>query len=92
MANPPTHTVWIPSLYRDLTGGAESVEVSADNVGDVIDKLEKQYPGIADRLCEDGRIRPHIAVSIDGEVTNRGRRQKLPEPSEIHFIPALSGG
>lgn len=92
MGNAPTHSVWIPSLYRDLTGGEETVEVSASTVGEVIDLLEERFPGIEDRLCEDGRIRPHIAVSIDGEVTPRGRNQRLPEPSEIHFVPAMSGG
>ena len=33
-----------------------------------------------------------FAVSVNNEVTRRGLRQRLTEPSEIHFIPSLSGG
>ncbi|MEZ4860003.1 MAG: MoaD/ThiS family protein [Caldilineaceae bacterium] len=86
------HNVWIPSLHRDLTAGAEVVTVGGDTVGEVVAQLEARFPGIEARLCEDGQIRPYIAVSVDGEVTRKGLRQRLTTPSEIHFIPAMSGG
>lgn len=87
-----THNVWIPPLYRDLTNGQEVIQVSGTTVGEVIQALEERFPGIEDRLCDEGRIRPYIAVSIDGEVTPRGLRQKLTHSGEIHFVPAISGG
>jgi molybdopterin synthase sulfur carrier subunit len=86
------HQVWIPSLHRDLTDGAEVVTVDGETVGDVVAQLDAHFPGMAARLCQDGRIRPYIAVSVDNEVTRRGLRQRLTKPSEIHFIPSLSGG
>ncbi|MEZ4614348.1 MAG: MoaD/ThiS family protein [Caldilineaceae bacterium] len=86
------HDVWIPSLHRDLTDGVETVTITGDTVGEVVTALDARYPGIADRLCEDGRLRPYIAVSVNGEISHRGLRERLTEGSEIHFIPALSGG
>jgi molybdopterin converting factor small subunit len=86
------HQVWIPSLHRDLTDGQEIVTVEGETVGEVVAQLEARFPGIEARLCDDGRLRPHIAVAINGEVTHRGLRQRLAAPSEVHFIPALSGG
>ncbi|MFZ4657130.1 MAG: MoaD/ThiS family protein [Caldilineaceae bacterium] len=86
------HQIWIPSLHRDLTDGAEIVTVDGETVGDVVAQLDARFPGMAARLCQDGRIRPYIAVSVDNEVTRRGLRQRLTQPSEIHFIPSLSGG
>jgi sulfur-carrier protein len=86
------HQVWIPSLHRDLTAGQEVVTVTGESVGEVVAGLEAAFPGLEGRLCEEGRLRPHIAVAINGEVTRRGLRQRLTEASEIHFIPALSGG
>ena len=86
------HQIWIPSLHRDLTDGAEIVTVDGETVGDVVAQLDALFPGMAARLCQDGRIRPYIAVSVDNEVTRRGLRQRLTQPSEIHFIPSLSGG
>jgi len=86
------HSVWIPALHRDLTGGAEVVEVEGDSVAEVVAKLNQCFPGIEARLCEDGRIRPYISVAVNGEITRRGLRQKLSQESEIHFVPSLGGG
>jgi molybdopterin synthase sulfur carrier subunit len=86
------HEVWIPALHRDLTGGVETVKIEGETVGEVIAALEARFPGIQERLTDDGRIRPYISVAINGVITHRGLRQRLPEPSEIHFVPALGGG
>jgi molybdopterin synthase sulfur carrier subunit len=84
--------VWIPSLLQSLTGGEETLVVSGATVGEIIDNLEGRFPGIKDRLVQGGEIRPHIAVAIDGDVSPEGLEQDVRESSEIHFIPALSGG
>ena len=86
------HEVWIPAVHRDLTGGVESVQVTGDTVGQVIDELERRFPGMKARLCQGDRVRPQIAVVVNGVISSRGARQRLMEPSEIHFVPALSGG
>ena len=88
----PKHTVFIPSLHRDLTGGKDIIEVAGATVREVVKALDALYPGMEARLCDDGELNPHMAVSVDSEVSYRGLRQKLPEPSEIHFIPAVGGG
>ena len=58
----------------------------------VIDRLEELYPGIKDRLVEEGGIRPNLAVAIDGEVARMGLLEKVGENSEVHFVPAIGGG
>ena len=84
--------VWIPSLLQSLTDGADKVVVSGATVGEIIENLEARFPGVKDRLVQGGEIRPHIAVAIDGDVSPEGLEQDVQESSEIHFIPALSGG
>jgi sulfur-carrier protein len=84
--------IWIPSLLQSLTAGEEKVVVSGGTVGEIIDNLEARFPGVKDRLVQGGEIRPHIAVAIDGDVSPEGLEQDVQESSEIHFIPALSGG
>lgn len=84
--------VWIPALLRDLTGGAEQAEAAGETVGEVIDHLEERFPGIRARLVEDGRLRPGITVVVDGVTGRRRLRQPVRPQSEVHFIPALSGG
>ena len=84
--------VWIPSLMRGLTRGQEQVRVPGATVREVIENLEARFPGISERICEDGRIRPGLAVAIDGVVGNDGMRQRVAEESEVHFVTAISGG
>jgi sulfur-carrier protein len=84
--------IWIPSLLQSLTAGEDKVVVSGGTVGEIIDNLEARFPGVKDRLVQGSEIRPHIAVAIDGDVSPEGLEQDVQESSEIHFIPALSGG
>lgn len=84
--------VWVPGLMQDLTHGQDRVTVAGQTVRDVIDQLEDQFPGIKSRLLEQDRLRPSIAVIVDGEVSSRRLRHRLAEDSEVHFLPAISGG
>ena len=84
--------VWIPSLLQSLTDGVDKIEVPGTTIGEIIDNLEARFPGVKDRLVQDRELRPHIAVAIDGDVSPEGLEQAVQESSEIHFIPALSGG
>lgn len=84
--------VWIPPLMRSLTGGQQIVEAQGDTVRELVATLEEQYPGVADRIIEDGRIRPGWTVAVDGAVQNRGLRAAVGLDSEVHFVPAMTGG
>ena len=77
---------------RDLTGGITQVEVPGATIREVIAGLESRYPGVQDRLIEDGRLRPNITVIVDGMTAQKRLRQPVGERSEIHFLPAISGG
>ncbi len=84
--------VFIPTMLQSMTGGVKQVDFEAGNVRQVIDKLEELYPGIKARLVDEGRIRPNLAVAIDGEVARMGLLEKVGENSEVHFVPAIGGG
>ena len=84
--------IFIPTMLQSLTAGTKQVDLEARNVRQVIEKLDEMYPGIKDRLVEDGEIRPNLAIAIDGDVAIMGMLQKVGENSEVHFIPAIGGG
>jgi molybdopterin synthase sulfur carrier subunit len=84
--------VWIPPLLRDLTGGMETAIVPGANVGQVIEALEQQFLGVRARLCQDGALRPGLAVIVDGQVGRYGLLEPAGPDSEIHFLPAIAGG
>jgi sulfur-carrier protein len=85
-------TVWIPSLLRDLTGGRETVSAAGVNVRQVIEALEKEFPGIKARLCDGDQLRSGISVAIDVQVGRLGMAEPVGETSEVHFLPAIGGG
>ncbi len=87
-------TVWIPPLMQKLTQGQQQIEVKGTTVREIIVELEESYPGVWARLVdeEEDKIKTVIAVAVDGEIKREGLRKKVGESSELHFLPAMSGG
>ena len=85
-------TVFIPSLLRELTGGAEKIVVPGNSVQAVIDELERRHPGIKERLCSGADLAPGIIAAVDTQVAQLGLYQPVGENSEVHFLPAIGGG
>jgi molybdopterin synthase sulfur carrier subunit len=84
--------VYIPALLQSLTGGKSSVEAEGATVRQVIESLEQAYPGIRERLLEQGKLRPNISVAVDGEVSPMGLLEPVGPASEVHFVAAIKGG
>jgi molybdopterin converting factor small subunit len=86
-------TVWIPPLVQALTDGTAVIEAPGETVQEVMDNLENTYPGVTARLFRDRlRLHPGIAMSVDGIVKNEGPTLPIDTDSEIHFLPAITGG
>jgi molybdopterin synthase sulfur carrier subunit len=84
--------VWIPSLLRDLTGGQQTVTVPGTTVREVIAELNRLFPGIELRLCENDDLRPGLAVAVDGQLASSGLFEPVGMNSELHFLPVVGGG
>jgi sulfur-carrier protein len=85
-------TVIIPALLRKLSGGQDRVTAQGRNVRQIIDDLERQFPGIKAQLVEHGELKPSIAVSVDGEMGLGGLLDAVEDDSEVYFLPAIGGG
>ena len=78
--------VIVPSGLRPLAGGAESLDVEARSVGELIRELDVRFPGLGREL------RSGMAVAVDGEILQDAWLEPLGHESEVHFLPALRGG
>lgn len=85
-------TVYIPALLQDLSQGKDHISIPGETVRQIIEVLDARYPGIKARLVEDDRLKPNITLVVDGEVSSQRLRHRLAENSEVHFLPAMSGG
>lgn len=68
------------------------MEVEGGTVGEVVDNLDRLWPGIGDRIVEQGRLRQNISVAVDGEITPMGLLEAVAPASEVHFVAAIKGG
>ena len=84
-------TVWIPSLLRPMCGGAHTVTAAGATLAAVIAGLDARYPGLAARLTEGGRIRPGLAIWVDGDEAE-GLAAPVGVSSEVQIVPAIAGG
>ena len=86
--------VRIPTPLQKLTGQGE-VQVGAGNVKELIDQLEKNYPGIKDRICDDsGKVRRFVNIYLNEEDIRflKQEETKLKDGDEISIVPAIAGG
>ena len=78
----------LPSLFAGLP---RRLDVEAATVDEVLDRLEQQWPGFRDRLCEPGPVlRQHIHVYVDRE--RAGLDTALAPRSRVDVITAITGG
>ena len=87
--------VYIPTPLRKLTGGQARVQGEGRDIGELLENLEPQFPGLKERLCDsDGQIRHHLNVYVNGQEirTLREERTPLKDGDEVAFIPAMAGG
>lgn len=84
--------VRLPAILVDLfPGSLRRVEVEASTVDEMVDALDRLWPGIRDRICDTRpAIRRHMNVFADGERASLGTR--LAPGTEVFVLTAISGG
>ena len=82
----------LPGTLTPLFPGLERRhELEAPTVDAALDALDRQWPGLRDRLCEPGPVlRPHIHVYVDGHRATL--ETPLEERSRVDVVAAISGG
>jgi sulfur-carrier protein len=87
--------VRIPTPLRSLTRGEADVQVTADTVAGLIEDLEKQYPGLKERLVDEaGEVRRFINFYVNEEDVRflQGAQTALKAGDQVSIVPAIAGG
>jgi sulfur-carrier protein len=88
-------TVRIPTPLRKLTKNQEEVSAQGKTIGEVLADLEKNFPGIKERICEDsGQVRRFVNIFANDEDIRFLQNLETPvkENDEISIVPAIAGG
>ncbi len=88
-------SVRIPTPLRKLTNDLEVVSAAGANVGEVLDNLDKAFPGLRERICdEQGNVRRFVNIFINDEDIRflEERATPVKDTDELSIVPAIAGG
>jgi molybdopterin converting factor small subunit len=86
--------VRIPTILRPFTKDQKAVAANGATLSAVITDLDAQYPGIGDRLLENGALRRFINIYINDEDVRflGGLDAQIKDGDSITILPAVAGG
>lgn len=87
--------VRIPTPLQKLTNGQAEVEGAGATLKELIEGLEKNYPGMRERICdESGKVRRFVNIFVNDEDVRfkDGDATALKDGDEVSIIPAIAGG
>lgn len=87
--------VRIPTPLLSLTGGKKEVEAEGTTLKELIEDLERRYPGLKERLCdEEGNLRRFINFFVNDEDIRflQGEETPIKDGDVVSIVPAIAGG
>ena len=84
----------IHKTHRQFTNGLEVVEVDGNTVGECLNHLVKQFPGIEKEILnKNGKLRNIVEIYVNLESTYPDELAKaVVDGDEIHVTLILAGG
>jgi molybdopterin synthase sulfur carrier subunit len=87
--------VRIPTPLRSLTKGQNEVQAKAASVEGLVEDLERQFPGLKERLVdESGELRRFINIYVNEEDIRflQAKKTALKDGDQVSIVPAIAGG
>ncbi len=88
-------TLRIPTPLQRLTDGQSEVTCEGKTVTDLLADLERRYPGVKERICdEQGKLRRFVNIFVNEEDIRflQGDQTPIKDGDEVSIIPAIAGG
>lgn len=86
--------VKIPVPLQRITQGKEEVEGDAGTVISLVNDLNQKYPGLAERISENGKIRRFVNIYINEEDIRflKSEDTSVNDGDVVSIVPAIAGG
>lgn len=87
--------VQIPAVLKKLTGGAKSVKGEGQTVRELLENLDREYPGIKKQLTSDeGELHRFVNVYLNDEDIRFLQQMETPvkDGDVVSILPAIAGG
>ncbi len=87
-------TVKIPTPLRPIAGGRAELNVEGATVGEVLNKVDAQHRGFAEKVLEGGSVRRFINVYVNEDNIRDHKELETPVKNgdTISILPSIAGG
>jgi MoaD family protein len=87
--------VRIPTVFRKFTDGETSVKLEPGTIADLVEQLERHYPGMKGQLLtEDGELHRFVNVYVNDEDARYLEKLEtnVSEGDTVSLMPSVAGG
>ena len=87
--------VHVTSVIQKIVDGQRELEAEGHTVAELIDDIERRYPGFRTQLMDGGgQLHRFVNVYLNDEDVRflQGAETELSEGDQISILPALAGG
>ncbi len=86
--------VRIPTPLQRLTEGKEEVETKPGTIIELVEDLERKFPGIGERISENRKIRRFVNIYLNEQDIRflNNEETLVKDGDEVSIIPAIAGG
>jgi len=87
--------VRIPTPLGSITKGNAEVRAEGGTVAQVVEDLERQFPGLRERLVDEhGELRRFVNIYVNEEDIRfvEGKKTALKDGDTLSIVPAIAGG
>ncbi len=83
----------VVKLYANLRklAGTKEMSIAKSTVGAVLNELVKQNPPLGEVILENGRLRPHIVITLNGHNVV-DLNADVSEQDIVAIFPPIAGG
>ena len=85
----------VTSVIQKTVGGQRALTAEGGTIAEVIDDIERRYPGFREQLVDEGgQLHRFVNVYLNDEDVRfmEGAATALSEGDEVSILPALAGG
>ncbi len=85
----------VTSVIQKTVGGQRALTAEGGTIAELIDDIERRYPGFREQLVDDGgELHRFVNVYLNDEDVRfmDGAQTALSEGDEVSILPALAGG
>jgi sulfur-carrier protein len=87
--------VKIPTVFRKFTDGEPVVELDPGTIGELVDQLDRRYPGMRGQLLtEGGQLHRFVNVYVNDEDARYLDKldTRVTEGDTVSLLPSVAGG